>query len=1078
MRLGQVFRGILISASALAACCAQTAKADTEPVAHWRFEPSDVTADSSGKGNALAATNAVFRTDDLPPGTDSNGCLYLTGNGFLKTISALNLQPYSKKNLRVSFWMKNKNAVTSSGAAICELGPSFNCDQGAFLVMANGLGSTGVPGRSGAVGLMLEEDQQFIHVNYDTLDNASGEWEHFRIEFRPAASAADAVQVWRNGQLIPDANPAPWGRHYSRESNSTVGQPMQHLADETLYVGGRAGNKFPFFGLIDNLRIIDPSTHTLIAQWEFNGQGGDFLTDSSGNGYHLVHAGDSQGVIHCESGAPDGTSCAYFDGTGYLQTVKSLDLSAYERVKIAYSMYNYSPVGSPPGILLEQGENADNQAGFLVTVNELDSDNGRIGQVGVKFPGIVRDQMPHSAMRWWDWETDVWEDYEIEFDVSAENYKDSVIVSHNGELLADTLFSVGDVDTEGDKLMVAASEVGYDPWDWPNGLNLFIGSRNGSTMFFEGFLDEITIEAFDDGDQPTAVPEPSFAVLWAALIGFLFFSASFPRLRLCRCTVLPFAAAVLAYSASAHSAPLQISFFKTDVTPPLGTPLCDALCQPAKQIVDRLSASGIVVFSNQAPIVICSFDWVGIGNDGYDQFRETLAAAAGTTPERVALHAVHQHDTPGCDFDTERILAEAGIPGAEFNPNFARVAINRTAEALAESLADKQTVTHIGLGTGIVEQVSSNRRILGPDGKVERSRMSSCTDPIAIAAPEGTIDPKVQLISFWNDNQPLVSMTHYACHPQSYYNQGGVSYDFVGMARESRADALPEVAHVHFNGAGGNVAAGKYNTGAPANRPILAARLAEGMEEAWNNQELIAIDGGDVHWSYAPVVLPPNASLNETTLLAQVYNVSLSERDRVAAARNLVFLRRMEAEKAININCLSLGPAAMMYMPGELFVEYQLAAQELASDRFVAMAAYGDYGPGYIGTEISYWQGGYETGSASRVTSASEAILMQAMETLLCGPLRAGDADGNGIVNAADAAVLAENWLQKVPNWTYGDFNSDGFVNEADAAIMAANWGTALTGQTNTAPEPSINLMLTIMVVINLFRKRDLGRAK
>ena len=31
-------------------------------------------------------------------------------------------------------------------------------------------------------------------------------------------------------------------------------------------------------------------------------------------------------------------------------------------------------------------------------------------------------------------------------------------------------------------------------------------------------------------------------------------------------------------------------------------------------------------------------------------------------------------------------------------------------------------------------------------------------------------------------------------------------------------------------------------------------------------------------------------------------------------------------------------------MPGELFVEYQLAAQQMRPNDFVAMAAYGDYG--------------------------------------------------------------------------------------------------------------------------------------
>ena len=70
-------------------------------------------------------------------------------------------------------------------------------------------------------------------------------------------------------------------------------------------------------------------------------------------------------------------------------------------------------------------------------------------------------------------------------------------------------------------------------------------------------------------------------------------------------------------------------------------------------------------------------------------------------------------------------------------------------------------------------------------------------------------------------------------------------------------------------------------------------------------------------------------------------------------------------------------------MPGELFVEYQIAAQKMHPDDFIAMAAYGDYGPGYIGTAIAYTQGGYETGIVSRVAPQVETVLMEAMRELL-----------------------------------------------------------------------------------------------
>jgi hypothetical protein len=74
----------------------------------------------------------------------------------------------------------------------------------------------------------------------------------------------------------------------------------------------------------------------------------------------------------------------------------------------------------------------------------------------------------------------------------------------------------------------------------------------------------------------------------------------------------------------------------------------------------------------------------------------------------------------------------------------------------------------------------------------------------------------------------------------------------------------------------------------------------------------------------------------------------------------------------------------LLNLPGELFIEYQLAAQKMRSDEEVCTVAYEEYGPGYIGTEISCSQGGYETSRrASRVSPEVEGVLMQAIQGVL-----------------------------------------------------------------------------------------------
>lgn len=286
-----------------------------------------------------------------------------------------------------------------------------------------------------------------------------------------------------------------------------------------------------------------------------------------------------------------------------------------------------------------------------------------------------------------------------------------------------------------------------------------------------------------------------------------------------------------------HNRALRVSTFEVDATPPIGTPLCDGLVKPVSSIDDRIGARGLVILGKEKPIVLCVVDWVGIGNGGNVAWREGLALAAGTTPEYVAVHTTHAHDTPGCDFDTESLLAAYGLSGAAFDPGFARETIALASAALHDSLRGAKKVTHVGFGQSSVEGVASNRRLLGRNGKVRWSRWSSTRDrPIwnisgnhraakMRAMPEGTIDPNVYVVSFWEESQPVAALSYYACHPQSHYGQGAVSADFPGLARGQRQAALG-IPCLHFNGAGGNITAGKYNNDdRPKTREVLVQRL-------------------------------------------------------------------------------------------------------------------------------------------------------------------------------------------------------------------------------------------------------------
>jgi len=450
---------------------------------------------------------------------------------------------------------------------------------------------------------------------------------------------------------------------------------------------------------------------------------------------------------------------------------------------------------------------------------------------------------------------------------------------------------------------------------------------------------------------------------------------------------------------------LRIGVFQVDATPPLGTPVAYA---PARSIEDTLSARGIVLIGVGQPIVLCAVDWIAISNGGHDAWRESLAIAVGTSLDRVAVHVLHQHDAVRCDFSAETLLVPYGLTGRRFDVPFVRKTLANAAQAAKESLDKAKPVTHLGIGQARVEKVASNRRILGPNGRVAIARSSSYRIPEsilsrlkdeakrqgyelsasrveeALAAPEGVIDPLLRMLTFFDGDRPLVSLSYYATHPQSYFGKGDVTAEFVGLARTEHEKTHEGLPLIHFNGASGNVAAGKYNDGTPEMRVTLTKRMAAGMRLAWDATQKVPLTAADCEWRVQPVRMPVASHLDADKLRATLENPQASESERISAAGKLAFVLRMTKGAPIELSCLKLGNVYVLHMPAELFVEYQLAAQQMRPNDTVCMAAYGDCGAGYIGTEIAYSQGGYETQPGSSNTSPQvERVLMDGLRALL-----------------------------------------------------------------------------------------------
>jgi hypothetical protein len=357
-------------------------------------------------------------------------------------------------------------------------------------------------------------------------------------------------------------------------------------------------------------------------------------------------------------------------------------------------------------------------------------------------------------------------------------------------------------------------------------------------------------------------------------------------------------------------------------------------------------------------VVLVAVDWCELRNGAYDHWREALAKAAGTNRERVLVSCLHQHDAPVCDSGAQDLLDQVGLQNELYDREFHAACLERVSLAVTECLKKTRPVTHIGLGQAKVEKVASSRRVVTGNGKIDFNRYSSSGgDSFHSTAPDGLIDPYLKTVSFWNGDEPLLAISSYATHPMSYYGRGGVSADFVGLARRLHQRDDQKVFQIFVTGCSGDVTAGKYNDGSPAMRPLLADRLHQGMKAAWANTKRQPLE--KVAFRSQPLELPfhEGAEFTKSALEKILNDPEAKTSDRILVAMSLSSRKRIDKGQAIDLPCLDLGPANLVVLPGEAFVGFQLLAQELRPDSFVMAIGYGECWPGYIPTQFAFEDG-------------------------------------------------------------------------------------------------------------------------
>ncbi len=444
-----------------------------------------------------------------------------------------------------------------------------------------------------------------------------------------------------------------------------------------------------------------------------------------------------------------------------------------------------------------------------------------------------------------------------------------------------------------------------------------------------------------------------------------------------------------------------------DITPRAGVHLAGDVVRhrPAKLVGDPLYAKALVLESAGRKACFVALDVTIVTRPYSDRIRQAASERFGFDPSAVLVHATQTHSAPPLghfmvDPDFEGLPpAHEWLAGGE--TAYSDWAAERAVEAIARGHESLEPV-QVGVASGIEGRWAHNRRAVMRDGTVGMPGPTwpGGVGPTWIRYLEGPIDPELGVMCFRTDDLRLSAMLmHYTCHPVHVFPKCIVSADWPGawcdeLRRTHGADCVPLV----LNGCCGNINPWPpYDPDYVEDHRTMGRALAKTAETVI---ESLAFTGAsNLAWTSRHAKLPlrevpPDELKWAEDVLARDPQPTWTDDSRttanpewVAAASiySVELMRRRDTLLDYEIQAFRVGDTAFVGLPGEPFVEGQLAIK-LASPAYPTYVAHccTEY-VGYIPTADALRRGGHEVNTrywAKLTPEALDLIVASATDAL------------------------------------------------------------------------------------------------
>lgn len=450
--------------------------------------------------------------------------------------------------------------------------------------------------------------------------------------------------------------------------------------------------------------------------------------------------------------------------------------------------------------------------------------------------------------------------------------------------------------------------------------------------------------------------------------------------------------------------PIRAGAAAVRITPPLGVELAGSFTRRLATVIhDELYAHALVLDNDAVRLALVSLDLICIPGRIVAESRRLIAARCGIPPGHILIGCTHTHSAP----------ATTGLLGADPHPAYVAELPERIAAAVALAAARAQQA-RLGCATGHESRVSFNRRYHMRDGTV---RMNPGRGNPDIVRPAGPIDPAIVVLYVETlAGRPVALVVSFALHYIGVDSPTEVSADYFGhFARQMQELYGRDFQTIFFNGCSGDInaidVANPHQLTGHREAARVAAILVDDVTSLLRTMSLVEeVVLGAVQ---RRLVLPRRAQTAHDSELARRILANPPEHPRAGGipvegpfswvtgqpipdtqlrqyAIEVLHLAGMPELIETEVQALRIGDAAVVALPGEIFVELGLAIKAQSPFATTLLAELANDYIGYVPTTRAFHEGGYETWaarSALPAPGAGEILVEHAIAALAALPV-------------------------------------------------------------------------------------------